>query len=218
MDRGDALWTGKWIADRIRDRSEIENVQSIAPQILQVLRKEEKPFIVGTLASERVNAAHIASLASGGHPIEIFVNIPKESCWGGDAIAAAKEVGASFGGMSDLHRVITVPDPGAYVNPEFQFVERGLRQHTRVSGLERLFDRKFQIQRRGLEPLTVVLLNEYELTADHVRTARDRYGVFDAVLITNPNGGATGAALEASESMGSEIFMWGEFLGRLNRK
>ena len=66
--------------------------------------------------------------------------------------------------------------------------------------------------------LDVVLLNEYELAADHVRTARDRYGAFKDILITNPNGKATSSALEAAEFIGAHIYTWREFLGRLNKK
>ena len=63
-----------------------------------------------------------------------------------------------------------------------------------------------------------MLLNEYDLTADNVRNARDRYGGFSDILMTNPNGRATSAAEQAAESMGAQIYKWGEFLGRLNRR
>jgi hypothetical protein len=62
------------------------------------------------------------------------------------------------------------------------------------------------------------MLNEYELTADHVRTARSRYGAFDAILINNPNGKATSAASDVAKGLRVGIFMWREFLGRLNRR
>jgi len=63
-----------------------------------------------------------------------------------------------------------------------------------------------------------LLLNEYELSADHVRTAWDRYGTFNAILKTNPNGRITEAAIAAANSMGATIYMWGQLLGRQNRK
>jgi hypothetical protein len=49
-----------------------------------------------------------------------------------------------------------------------------------------------------------------------VRTARDRYGAFDAILINNPNGKPTTGAVEVAKSMSVGFFMWGQFLGRLN--
>ena len=68
-----------------------------------------------------------------------------------------------------------------------------------------------------LDDVVVVLANEYELTADHVRTARDRYGPFTDILITNPNGEPTSSSMQAAESMGAHVFKWGAFLSRLNR-
>lgn len=218
MLEGDPSWTGQWAASRIRERTEVTSVHLLHPQVLQVTRIDEAPFIAATLASEAVDRSTVEGLANLGHKIDIYINIPKEAIWTGDAIAAVAEKGAAFGGMSDLQRVITDSIPSRYVNPEFGFVERGLRQHTSVGNLRRLHDRKYTIQRLRYSEITIVLLNEYELSADHVRTARDRYGTFNGILKTNPNGRTTGAAIAAANSMGATIYTWGELLGRLNRK
>jgi hypothetical protein len=79
-------------------------------------------------------------------------------------------------------------------------------------------DRVYLVHRRNLPPLRFVMLKEYELTGDHARTARDRYGPFDAVLIDNPNGKPTTGAKEVAKGMGVGIFMRGQFLGRLNSR
>jgi hypothetical protein len=218
MTEGDPSWTGQWAASRIRERTEVTSVQLLHPQALHVTRKDEGPFIAATLASKAVDRPTVEGLADLGYKIDIYLNIPKEAIWTGDAIAAVAEKAAAFGGMSDLQRVITDPIPSRYVNPEFSFVERGLRQHTRVGGLRRLHDRKYTIQRLRHGDITILLLNEYELSADHVRTAWDRYGTFNAILKTNPNGRITEAAIAAANSMGATIYMWGQLLGRLNRK
>lgn len=81
-----------------------------------------------------------------------------------------------------------------------------------------MYDRLYRISRNGLPDLTVVMPNEYELTADHLRTARDRYGQFSVAVITDPNGRATSSAEEAAHTMGVEILKWGTFFGRLNKK
>jgi hypothetical protein len=62
------------------------------------------------------------------------------------------------------------------------------------------------------------MLSEYELTADHIRTARDRYGNFDVAVNTNPNGTITRSASDAANSMGIEIHNWRSFFGRINKK
>ena len=65
--------------------------------------------------------------------------------------------------------------------------------------------------------MKVTLLYEYELTAEHVRTAREEYGDFAVIVKTNPNGGVTENAREVGKGLGIEILKWGQFLGRLNQ-
>jgi hypothetical protein len=80
-------------------------------------------------------------------------------------------------------------------------------------------DRRLVVQRRkGLDPVTVLILNDYELTADHVRNGIERYGAFEAIVRSNPNGRTTDAAYQAAADSGIKIFTWGEFFGQLNRK
>ena len=93
-----------------------------------------------------------------------------------------------------------------------------MRQHGHISSFERVHDRLYRISRNGLPDLTVAMLNEYELTADHLRTARDRYGQFSVAVITNPNGRGTDSAAEAAQTMGVKILKWAPFLGRLSKK
>src|SRR5207253_2327294 len=101
---------------------------------------------------------------------------------------------------------------------ETQFIERSLRQHDCISRFDQVYDQVYCISRNRLPDLFVAMLNEYELTADHLRTARDRYGQFSVAVITNPNGRATNSAEGAAQIMGVEILKWGPFLGRLNRE
>ena len=80
-----------------------------------------------------------------------------------------------------------------------------------------MHDRLYRVSRNGL-PTYSGDAERYELTADHLRTARDRYGQFSVAVITDPNGKATSSADEAARTMGVEILKWGPFFGRLNKK
>ena len=150
--------------------------------------------------------------------VEIIANVPRESYWTGGALSLAQDNNIATGSYGDLLRVIGVPNVRAFQPKETEFIERGLRQHSRISGFKRVHDRLYRISRNGLSDLTVAMLNEYELTADHLRTARDRYGKFAVAVITNPSGRATSSADDAAETMGVEILKWGPFFGRLNKK
>lgn len=218
MPERSAEWTGEWVAQRLKEHGEVQEIELLAPQVLNIVRKKDQPFLAATIASPRVERSTLEELLNSSFEIEFIANIPAESFWTGEAIAFASSHSVAFGGMGDLLSAISLPNVRLYERREFAFVERGLRQHTKVSGLERVHDRKYVVKRRNLRDVHVVLLNEYELTADHVRTAHDRYGPFAAVLITNPNGRATSSAKQAAESIGARIFKWGEFLGQLNRR
>jgi hypothetical protein len=209
--------TTSWVAGNISKMSEVQGATVLGPNALQIARKKHDSFVAGIISLPIVTTEVLQPLLDANPQIEIVANVPKESIWTGDAIAAALAQGVAFGGIRDLMSAISHENVREYVRREYDFVERGLNQHDRVSELEREFDRVYLVHRRGLPPLRFVMLNEYELTADHVRTARSRYGAFDAVLINNPNGKATSSALELARDMKIGIFKWGEFLGRLNR-
>jgi hypothetical protein len=210
--------TTSWVAEKISKMAEVHEARAIGPNTLQIIRKKYDPFVAAIIAVPIVTAEILQPLLGADSTIEIVVNVPKESLWTGSAITSAAARGVAFGGISDLMSAVSDENVREYTRREYAFVERGLRQHNRVLRLAREFDRVYLVHRNELPPLRFVMLNEYELTADHVRTARSRYGVFDVVLLNNPNGEPTTGALEVAKEMRVGIFKWAEFFGRLNRK
>jgi hypothetical protein len=210
--------TTEWVAANLRDAEDVEKVEIISNRVLRIFRGEHDPIIAGIVSAPRVEAETIEPVVNSNHEVEIIANVPKEAFWTGGALDLAAENDIATGSLGDLYRALRAEDIRKYQSRETEFVERSLRQHTKVAGFRRLHDRLYRVRRNGLSDLDVVMLNEYELTADHVRTARDRYGKFSVVVITNPNGQATSSAEEAAEGIGAQIYKWGPFLGRLNKK
>lgn len=212
---GDAEWTGRWVAEKIVDR--IQDVEVIGSQILSVAREHDS-FLLGTTAVERVDCTVVRAITETVAELSFVVNIPKESYWTGEAICLLSRHSVAFGGMGDLYRALSrdEDDLRQYRRPEFDFVECALGQHDRVTVMTRVHDRKYVLGRRGLTDFTIVLLNEYELTKDHVRRAKTRYGLFDAILMTNPNGKATAQATEVAKSIGANIYEAGQLMARIN--
>jgi hypothetical protein len=209
--------TTEWVAGNLRKAEHVSKVEVLSDQVLRVSRSKYAPYVAGILSAIRVEADAIRPLVESELGVEIIANVPKESCWTGGALTLAHSNNIATGAYGDLLRVIDIQDVRAFKSKETEFVERGLRQHDRISSFERVYDRLYRISRSSLPDLTVAMLNEYELTADHLRTARDRYGQFSVAVITNPNGRATSSAEEAAQAMGMEILKWGPFFGRLNR-
>jgi hypothetical protein len=218
MAENGAAWTGEWAIERIQNAYDVTQVDLLEPQILRITRKDKAPFTTATIASPRVEVGAIEPFLNSPHNVDFIANIPRESFWTGGAIQLASDFDVAWGGFGDLLSSFSLPEVRQFVKKEFGFVLRGLSQHSKVLDITRVHDRLLLLHRESLTDVYVVLLNEYELTADHVRTARERYGPFTDILITNPNGRPTTAALQAAESMGASVYKWGEFLGRLNKR
>ncbi len=210
--------TSEWVAGNLRQANGVSKVEVLSDQVLRVSRSEYDPFVAGIVSAKCVEADTVRALVNSEFGVEIIANVPKESYWTGGALRLAHDNNIATGAYGDLLRVIDLQDVRSFQPQETEFVERGLRQHNRISNFQRVYDRLYRISRNGLPDLKVAMLNEYELTADHLRTARDRYGQFSVAVITNPNGKATTSAEGAAETMGVEILKWGPFLGRLNKK
>jgi hypothetical protein len=210
--------TTEWVAGKLREAEHVMKVEVLSDQVLRVSRDKYAPYVAGVISVKCVEVDDIMPLVKSELGVEIIANVPKESYWTGAAIMLAQVHSIATGGYGDLLRVIDDEDVRAFQQKETEFIERGLRQHTRIASFDRIHDRLYRIKRAGLPDLTVAMLKEYELTADRLRTARDWYGQFSVAVITDPNGGATSSAVEAARTMGVEILKWGPFLGRLNNR
>jgi hypothetical protein len=210
--------TTEWVASNLRKAKDVSEVEVLSDQVFCVSRSKHDPFIAGIVFVPRVGPDEIKPVVKSLFGVEIIANVPKEAFWTGGALRLAQDNNIATGILGDLYRVIDLANVRSFQPKETVFVERCLRQHTRITSFDRVHDRLYRISRNGLPDLTVIMLNEYELTADHLRTARDRYGNFSIAAITDANGRATSAAEEAAGTMGTEILKWGPFLGRLNKK
>lgn len=210
--------TTEWVAGNLRKARGISGVEILSDQALRICRERYATFVAGVVSERCVEVEDIKTLVASGLGVEIIANVPKDSFWTGKALQLAIDNDIATGAYGDLLRVIDCQDVRSFRSKETEFIERGLRQHDRISRFDRVHDRLYRLHRIGLPDLTVVMLNEYEMTADHLRVARDRYGVFSVAVITNPNGRCTGSAEQVAKGLGVQVLNWGEFFGRLNRE
>lgn len=209
--------TTAWVANNIARTTDVTGTTVTSPFTFRVERKNRPPFEVLVLSYPQVTDDVLNPLLAAAPPVSFVVNVPKDGVWVQSGIAAAHHHQCAFGGIAELMSAIyhKLDDVSEFVKKENAFVERGLLQHDRVSLFDQEYDRVYTVHRPGMKFLRVVLLNEYELTAEHVRTARTKYGPFDIVLMTNPNGTSTKDAKEAAKGMQIAILPWRQFLGRL---
>ena len=204
-EREDA-WTGQFVQKALAGHSCVESVELLGPKLLRVHRKNDSPVVAATIATDFVDAESYMTAINGTVPsVDYVVNIPAESVVGDDAIQLARQEGIGIGQFKNLKGALGVSDVSRYISRDLTFVEQSLPQHDRVESIERLTDRQYLVNRHDLPAVTVVFLHEYDLTVDHVRTAKSRYGSFNAIVITNPNGNATADAERLAKTLGFRV-------------
>jgi hypothetical protein len=210
--------TTAWVATKITQLTDVIGSTVTTPFTFRVERKDRPPFEVLVLSYPQVTDTVLNPLLAAAPHVSFVVNVPKDGVWTQSGIAVAGHHQCAFGGIAELMSAIhhKLDDVSEFVKKENAFVERGLLQHDSVSHFDQEYDRVYMVHRLGMKSLRVVLLNEYELTAEHVRTARTKYGPFHIVLMTNPNGTSTKDAKEAAKGMQIAILPWRQFLGRLS--
>ena len=206
-----------WIIQQVKNNDKIESTMVDIGNILHVIRVEGPSLRLIKSSLEIFSYKDIKVLADQEN-IDFILHTCKEPYVSGDVFDYLDTRQKVLGGYADLFRILNQSSNYPYLPPEVKFIKRGLEQHTKVSKVRRLDNRRYEISRHGLDTVIVVALNDYDLGIESIRNAFDKYRTFDAVLKSNPNGRVTNSALELSDSIEVKIFKWGELLGKLNHK
>jgi hypothetical protein len=204
-----------WVSKVLSEQPDIAKATQLSPNLVDVERTEQPGFLLGVTSVQLVTSEVVGPFFEGDLRPSFVVNIPKEGVWTGGAIEALRANSIAFGGMGDLHRAVREDDPRDYVFKEYAYVERRIRQHRRVTNIDRLYDRVWRVHRASRNTLDVAISNAYDLTADEVRTAHVRYAPFDLLFHTNIMGRITEEAHVAAQELGIELVTSGEFFKRL---
>lgn len=216
MHNREDSWSGEWCKDKLETHDKIESIQLQGSNLLSVAHSEFGTITIATMSLEKIDENDLQVLL-GTQKVDFVLNVSREPYVTQQALVYAEQNRFSIGGLGDAMRVLRDGDPADYVHREIRFILQGLRQHTNVVNVVRLDNRRFQIDRYDHSPVTILALNEYEITADTVRTAIDRFPKFHAILKSDPNGSITSNAIAAAESAGLEIYAWRDLLGALNK-
>ena len=167
--------------------------------------------------SEKISSVNSVAGVDLGN-LDFFLNITKEAYIDGELVKLASRLNFGIGDLSDLFSALNREDISNYITQDIEYVMENLPQHTRVTNLERLDYRRFKIHRLNLPSVIILVLNDYELTADVVRSGIRKYGKFDAILSSNPNcQPLTTVCQTVVSSAGLQVFSWKELFGHLNK-
>lgn len=219
----DDAWTAAWTAKKLATHEVVETAEVVGKNLVEISRKKELPGVtVYTTSREKISKSDFEKLAEElgekQDAVSFVVNLHKEPLITGGAISLSESAGAVIGGLGDLYRALDLADLTTYVHPRVRFILRGLKQHTRVTEVVRLDNRRYEIARGDLPTVTILEFEDYEVTADSLRSRIATFGNFDAFLAANPNARITASAHEVSANTGRPVYMWGELLGALNRR
>ncbi|MBE7446092.1 MAG: hypothetical protein HS132_12900 [Planctomycetia bacterium] len=215
MARNDE-WTAGWTAEKLHGHSEVLSTEPITGNALKIKTKKSKGLIlIATLSVDTVRKDDFAEVYLS-KDVVFAMNVPKNAVYYKSAIRFAENKSFGIGGLSDLFAALNGNSYRQYLSKETRFVLRGLEQHTKVSSVNRITNRLYEVSRHGLEPIRILALNEYDLTADAVRSGIENHGKCSIILTSNPNCRPSDESIRAADSAGAKVLKWGEMLGALN--
>lgn len=207
-----------WIANKIAEGSDLELVARPAADRLLVKAPGRDAFLIAVLGvRDVITVEHVSPLFQGSDNPHFVVNIQSNTPWRGDAMMAIHEAPAAFGYLGDLGKAARLECPFLYREKQWGFFYDGISQHSNVREVCPVYDRVFEAHRFRGAPLTIAMVDAYNMGAEDVRAALRRYKRFDIAVKMTSYGSVTSAASEAEASFGAEALMYGELLRRLAR-
>lgn len=213
MSREDG-WTAAWLASNIR-HDEITDVQvRSGNSVLVKLKKRPLPTLVTTTSRECLSAADLPPEVHQADN-EFLVNIKAKPAFLADVVALSSQRNFGFGGVGNFYSACGSDNLRNFLDSETRFILQGLRQHSAIRSVDRLTDRSYLVQRHTLPSVTVLAINDYDVTTESLRTAIALHGKADFVLASNPNSRFTQDSITATRHSGVKLMKWGNLLGAL---
>ncbi len=213
----DDSWTASWCCEKLISHEKIASVSPDGGNLVRLLHKEmDEPVLIATMSRRVVSASELHRVYTSIN-VEFVLNLPKDALFQEDAIEMSELLGFGLGGLGDLYVAANERNFQRYIPKELRFILRGLRQHSSVKTVVRINNRMLMVRRIALEDKRVLLINDYDLTADAIRTGIEEFGKPDVVLASHPSCRISTEGKSAAASCGVQILDFGELLGMLNR-
>lgn len=218
MSRSDD-WAPGWVAQRLVELDQVERCSEIGGPVLEVVRTKGLPDInVACISVDVLDSDVALTVLAESADVKFVLNVPANARITGEAIGILATRGVAVGGVGDAMRALREPDPGSYQHKDWQFVERGLAQHTAIESFTLLDRGRYRVERRDRDPITVAVINDYEVTADSVRQVIEKYPALDLIVTSNPNAlQISDQAKTAASAAGVSVALWRDFYGSLRQ-
>jgi hypothetical protein len=205
-----------WVAEKLVTTERLEVVERTPEDFLIVKSKSNYRFLVAVLGVKNViGLSDVAPLFATAAKPSFVTNVPSRTLWSGSAIHHIHAASSAFGTLGDVSRAAFTGDAGSYRDKNMGFFINAMRQHSNVSSVSYIYDRVFKADRRVGSSLTVAVIDAYNMSAEDVRNAKDRFGHFDVIVKSSSHGSITHQADAAAESMGAEALTFRDLMRRL---
>jgi hypothetical protein len=206
-----------WIIEKLEDEEKVESTNISSENLLNIVRTGGPNLSVTKTSLEIIKIEDIKAILSV-QKADFILHTFKEPFIYGDVFDYLDSKQKVLGGFGDLLKIAGEDQNWPYLPSNVHFIVRGLEQHTKVRSVRRLDNKRYEISRHGLETVSIIALDDYDLGIESIRNAVDKFEKFDAVFKANPNGRITSNAIELADSREIKVFTWRELLGKLNVK
>jgi hypothetical protein len=206
-----------WVAEKLeKEEQRLKVIDCTSDDFLVIHSKDDYTLRVAVLGvKDVIQVAHVQPLFAGATKPELVINVPSKTLWSGTAIEFVHSVPAAFGTMGDIARAAETKAAQLFRDKNMAFFINAMEQHSNVTAVSYVFDSVFRVDRRKGSPVTVAVIDAYNMGAEDVRNARNRVGHFDVVVKSSSYGSITGEAEAAADSMGAKALKFGELMQRL---
>ncbi|SDY09555.1 hypothetical protein [Hymenobacter psychrophilus] len=209
-------WTTNWVIDKLTGHNRIFSIKKDNENdLILIERNFGENIIVATLSLSEINISSVVDIITN-KKLDFIVNVKKDYIVKEDAYQLATQHKVIIGGMGDIDRIMNQEYNWPYLDPETNFIIRGLEQHTKVRSINKIDNRRLKLSTINNNYLIIIYLNDYDLSIESVRKSIREYNSFDCILKSNPNGRISSDAVELASSLNIKLLTWGELLRELN--
>lgn len=207
-------WQVKYAIENIAEQPQL-TPQHIEEELIEIAAKKQPDVLAAIASVHEVNLETAKAYVEKYPGMDFLCGYRKTCIWHGDTIQYLEQSGVGWGSAGTLLSAALEGNANTAAHKTFAFSDRLLRQYGQVREVTREFDRIHEVVLRSGKSFRIGMIDDYEPTADAVRTLWERFGPVDFVWNINPNGNPSPEAIDAGEELGCKVMKWAELKEQL---
>lgn len=165
----------------------------------------QQPDVLAAITDAHQVSINLAQQYRQAKKIDFLCGYREACVWEGDAIRDLESSGIGWGNLASLLDNSLKGTANTASHKAYLFSNRLLHQYKKISSIEREFDRIYRISVGGGPLIRIAMINDYETTADTIRTMWENFGPVDVFWNINPNGRITRISTEVAKGIKCRI-------------